>query len=312
MMNRIFLYSSLLFSFVPALLRGQDVEYFEGQRLAETEFKNENYATVIAICNDNKRNYPAKNTIRENLFFVAEQCKKLLNKDCDTIALNEIKEIRAKSGYHLTIHPKTDKKIENCRNNINESNDANGLSKGSFNPNEVISKNSYPLDDSIQLEIIRDFLDNFAKAFKNKDSTYIEMVFSDYALIIHEKRVEYLMDKEGNKVSSSFIQRTEKNKVRYIEELKDAFRKNDFIEVYFHNIKILRSKKDTNVYGVNLLQVWNSSFNYHESGCGWVYFEIDFNELNEPLIWVKTWQPFDTPSYARYWLGSFIGIKLRK
>ncbi|MDR1504006.1 MAG: hypothetical protein LBT43_16290 [Prevotella sp.] len=315
MKNKIFLFSTLLFLFAYTALQGQD-KHFTGQEMAETAFKKEEYKQVINICNIDKRHYPSKNPIRENLFDAANSCNNLLCKDCDIIALNKVKEIRFTSWYHLTNHPKTDKKIDDCKNNRQTSsiNDKpKELPKEQFEVGQIIDVNSYPLNDSTQLEFIYTFLNRFASAFWDKDLAFIEMMFNDYALIIHEKtEIKYKKDENGNRIKSPYTQKTEKDKEKYIEELEKAFLDNEWIDVHFLNMKICRSKRDTNVYGINAFQVWDSPVNYDESGGGWVFFKIDFTNPKEPSIWIKTWQSYNTPEENIYWLGNIPSVRPKR
>jgi hypothetical protein len=294
---------------VHTVILGQ--EYLNG---AKDAFAKEDYWQAMTLCNATKADYSSKNLLRDNLYAYSKRCDSLLNKtkNCDIFALNKIKQIRIES-YKLTNSPKTDKKLDECKNPKLQSennliNKTNAPIKLKFESEQITAKGSYPLTDTVQLRIIHSFLEKFAEAFRNKDITFIEMVFNDYALIIHEEtKITYKTDKDGKKIKQEYTQKTKKGKEQYINDLRNAFENtnNDSINIDFHDIKIYRSKKDTNIYGINFLQIWQLPDEFNESGCGWVFLKIDFTNIQEPSIWIKTWQSYGTEEDDRYWLGSF-------
>jgi hypothetical protein len=195
--------------------------------------------------------------------------------------------------------------IEYAEDGIITNIERRGLPEYLFEPEKIANTGSYTLDNTTHLNVIYEFLNRFYSAFENKELDFIKKVFSEYALIIHEKTVKYKIDKKGRKIKTYNTRTIEKDKKQYIYELERVFKKNKWVEVKFEDIKVIRSEIDTNLYGINFRQHWRSPLNYYESGFGWVYLDIDFNNPTEPVIWIKTWQPLETPSGRRYNLYSF-------
>lgn len=140
-------------------------------------------------------------------------------------------------------------------------------------------------------QIILDFVENFRTAYNRKDLPYIRDVFSDHALIIVGKVVE-VDENSPNMLESSFekkkVELIRLNKQQYIERLTRVFQVNQFIKVGFDEIEIFRHPLYDRIYGVTLLQHWTSS---HYSDVGYLFLMIDFKDVDNPMIHVRTWQP---------------------
>jgi hypothetical protein len=272
---------------------------------ARNFFAEENYWQAAAYCKESKKYPPKENMIRENLLRRSQLCHNLLN-SCDIIGLNQIKEIR-RSEYKLSNSPTTDAKIKDCEG-LKPQPPKQNVQKLKFEPEKNTAKGSASLTDSIQLKIIYNFLNQFEDAFINKNIAFIDKVFGDKAIIITETNI-YTLDKNGKKIKDDKkSKKTRIGKEEYLKNLKEAFDKNYKIYVDFSEIKIDKSNINPNIYGVNLLQTWlsESDSNFDESGIGWVFLNIDFNDMNKPTIWVKTWQNFETDINDRYYLDSVI------
>ena len=157
-----------------------------------------------------------------------------------------------------------------------------------------IMGNSNKVEDLRQRQIILDFCENFRTAYNRKDLNLIEDVFSDDALIITGK-VMQRQSKRGDMpvlISSPQIVYKEYNKKEYIDNLKLVFKRNSYINVKFDDIVVRQHDVKKFIYGVTLKQSWNSS-TYNDEG--WLFLLIDYKDENKPLIWVRTWQPFEDP-----------------
>jgi len=289
----------MLFFLVCTNLQGQEDPAL---KQAKDFFTKENYWQAVVFCNESKKYPPKENMIRANLSQRSQLCHNLLN-SCDIIGLNRIKEIR-RSEYKLSNSPKTDAKIKDCEGSKPQP--LKQLAPKIEPKPEHTAKGSAPLTDSIHLKIIYNFLNQFKDAFINKNADFIDKVFGDKAIIITETNI-YTLDKNGKKIKDEKkSKKTRIGKEEYLAKLKKAFANNDKIYVDFDEIKIDKSNIKPNIYGINLLQVWLSESNFDESGTGWVFLNIDFNDVNKPTIWVKTWQNFETDVNDRYYLDSVI------
>lgn len=143
--------------------------------------------------------------------------------------------------------------------------------------------------------IIRQYVERFRTAYNQQDIDYIEKMFSDDALIITGKVSFVRQDNSDLNIKTQKVEYTKQTKQQYIKNLKRAFMRNKWINVKFSEIPgyedkiITRSHKNPNMYGVRLLQEWNSN-NYSDKGYLFLLWEFPEDGSN-PLIHVRTWQP---------------------
>ena len=147
------------------------------------------------------------------------------------------------------------------------------------------------LEDIMQRKLILNYVEQFRTAYNQKDISFIEKQFSDQALIIVGKRVEEGEQKASNSTLESLgsekYQYIKKSKDIYISDLKRIFSVNSFIDIKYEDIKVYQHPKFQEVYGVNLVQKYNSE---HYSDTGYLFLMIDFYKPEQPTIWVRAWQ----------------------
>ncbi|MBC8602692.1 hypothetical protein H8784_13320 [Parabacteroides acidifaciens] len=146
--------------------------------------------------------------------------------------------------------------------------------------------------------IIMQYIERFRTAYNQRDSNYIEKIFSDDALIITGKVVITRTHSDLGKMRQK-VEYTKQTKEQYIRNLKKAFKRNKWIDVKFSEIGeygesggcagITRSTIDPTKYGVRLRQEWNSS-NYSDKGYLFLLWEFP-EDGKDPIIHVRTWQP---------------------
>jgi len=168
-------------------------------------------------------------------------------------------------------------------------------------------------NDLFNRQIILGLMEDFRLAHNRKDSVYLENIYSDDALIIVgqvlEKKQRTPSDKndwELSDLGGERIRFVRKSKQQYIAGLKRAFRKNEFVLVFFYDFEIQRHPLLADIYGVNVRQRWTSStYNDH----GYLFVLIDLRNKTQPLIRVRSWQPkpFEDGSVVR--LGNFDVIR---
>ncbi len=153
-----------------------------------------------------------------------------------------------------------------------------------------IMMNSNEVTDVRYRQMIVELVENFRTAYNRKDLPFLQDIYSDDALIItgkvlrQQKRGDVLMAYDQQKVEYSV-----QNKKQYLGNLKKVFEKNAYINIKFDEIVVTRHEGSPHIYGVTLKQDWNSSGGYHDEG--WLFLMIDYEDENNPLIWVRTWQP---------------------
>lgn len=292
-----------VFSFTNA--QAQPIQQNSAYTQAYEYFEKENYSSAIALCYESKKYPPKESILLANLTRSTLQCSNLLKTNCDIPSYEQIKKIRLER-YSLTNSPIIDKKITECKNPPEKPQNTKPVPKVETNPKQHTAKGSAPLTDTVQLKIIYNFLNQFADAFTNRNIKFIDMVFSNKAVIITETNI-YTTGKNGKKIKDeNKSKKTREGKQEYLDKLYKEFEKKNPIYVNFDKIEICRSMQNPNIYGINLLQIWLSESNFVESGVGWVFLNIDFNDINEPTIWVKTWQNIETEKDDRYYLDSVI------
>ena len=147
------------------------------------------------------------------------------------------------------------------------------------------------VEDFSRREVIVDFIENFRTSYNIKDIKYIESVFSDQALIITGKVVKIAPSKDraiNALLGSEKITYVTQTKKEYIQNLKQTFTRNKYIDIQFEDIEVVRHPKNDFLYGVTLKQKWGSS-TYNDTG--YVFLMIDFKDELQPMIHVRTWQP---------------------
>lgn len=154
---------------------------------------------------------------------------------------------------------------------------------------------SFSLQDRRLREIILNFLENFRTAYNRKDLKYLEQVFSDDALIIVGRVITSNKPKVDNIGGPSLnadknVEYVKLSKPEYINNLRGVFAKNSFVKVDFADFQIQRHPTHTHFYGVQLNQKWRST-NYKDEG--YLFLLIDLRNEDEPVIWVRTWQPHE-------------------
>ena len=144
--------------------------------------------------------------------------------------------------------------------------------------------------DQTRREIILNFLENMRTAYMRKDIGFIEKLYSEEALIITGKvikKIDSNNDYITNNLTSRQVEYQVSTKKEYIERLKSVFANTPYLVLNFDSISITRHKKFSNFYGVLLRQKWVTS-NYDDDGI--LFLLIQFNNQENPLIWVRTWQ----------------------
>lgn len=142
--------------------------------------------------------------------------------------------------------------------------------------------------DYSRREMILGYVDDFRKAYEEKDIHFLEQVFSDDALIITGKVIK-TKPNDFNPISQDKVIRITKSKREYLDNLKDVFRKNQFIKVTFDNIEIYHhpNPKKSEFYGVSLRQGYKSS-TYSDDG--YLFLLWDFRDEDRPQIHVRVWE----------------------
>lgn len=139
-------------------------------------------------------------------------------------------------------------------------------------------------------QVVLDFLENFRTAYNRKDLEMLQKTFSDNALIIVGRVLQDKPEKNQllNSLGAKRVELIRYNKQQYMTQLANSFKRNQFIDVRFSEIEMVKHPGHANIYGINLRQVWHSSTYGDE---GYLFLMIDFEDEAHPLIHVRAWQP---------------------
>jgi len=155
---------------------------------------------------------------------------------------------------------------------------------------ESVMKMGATVTDLRRRQLILGFVEDFRTAYNRKDINYLNQVFSRDALIITGKALK----SSGDGLPTTV--KTVQNKEQYMANLRRAFANNKYINIKFSEIEVTQPYEKDYVYCVTLVQDWNSS-TYSDKG--YLFLIIDFRNEVEPQIWVRAWDPYDTPARDR-------------
>ncbi|MBD5355895.1 MAG: hypothetical protein HDR88_02680 [Bacteroides sp.] len=144
------------------------------------------------------------------------------------------------------------------------------------------------LDDMEKRLEILDYVERFRTSYNTKDLNFLNQVFSDDALIITGKVVTPKKVKDGMGISLPSVTYTKQGKKEYLSNLARVFQNNRYINVNFDDVTIKRHGANPDIYGVRVVQHYQSS-NYSDEG--YVFMVWDFSDPEQPQIHVRTWQP---------------------
>lgn len=145
--------------------------------------------------------------------------------------------------------------------------------------------------DYARRQIIVDFIENFRTAYNRKDNAMLNSVFSDKALIITGRVVKERPNSDLTRLTlnNNRVVYIKQTKQEYLTKLAQVFKTVKFINVKFSDIEIVEHPKFDSIYGVTLKQSWRTD-RYHDEG--YLFLMIDFRDSDNPLIQVRTWQPY--------------------
>ena len=155
----------------------------------------------------------------------------------------------------------------------------------------IMNSEDNEITDLRHRESILNFVEKFQSAYFLKDIDFLAKVHSDDALIISGKVIKQTK-LVGNVIKSYDISKEQllykTPQKDYINKLRSIFANNPKINVKFDDIEVVRHPYYVDIYGLRIIQSWNTT-NY--SDAGYRFFLIDFDDNNNMQIFVRTWQP---------------------
>jgi len=149
------------------------------------------------------------------------------------------------------------------------------------------------------------FMEYYKTAYSLKRLDYIESIFADEALIIVGTVLQRSkpIDDMYNDIGEKEVKYQRYTKKEYIDRLQNVFNSKDYINLEFDEAVVKKVNGPRKIYGIQIAQSYNSD-NYADFG--YLFLMIDLNDsLNNPLIYVRTWQPQKTSDGNIYGLSDF-------
>ena len=157
-----------------------------------------------------------------------------------------------------------------------------------------IMQSGSQVSDLRQRQLILNYVEDFRTSYEKKDIDFLEMVFSDDALIITGKVVQRKKGERGIQMKPE-ITYTKYSKQQYLDRLRShVFPNTKTIDVTFGTVEVVKHPSIEGYYGVRVRQGYKSVF---KSGAiyeddGYLFMLWDFRDENRPQIHVRTWQPY--------------------
>lgn len=162
------------------------------------------------------------------------------------------------------------------------------------------------LKDDYRTKIILHFVELFRNAYNKKDINFLSKVYSNEALIITGRVIKSQPVLDGAKsfnIPKDKVEYQKLTKAQYIANMKTIFANNSYVNVGFEDIEIVRHSWNDKMYGVSMVQNWNTS-SYKD--IGFLFLLIDFTESEtDPMIHVRTWQPDAVQKSQRFKIDDF-------
>jgi hypothetical protein len=183
-----------------------------------------------------------------------------------------------------------------------------------FNADQKIESVAFGLDQAARDDIfqreapwsedsrmaIATFLENYKTAFALKRLDYIKSIFDDDAIIIVGHMVKHAGKKNENQsyINNDMVKYTRQDKATYIKNLEKSFGSNEFINIRFTDNSVSKMGKGGDTFGIQIHQDYYSS-SYADTG--YLFLMVDLNEIDQPCIKVRTWQPHRDPNIHADW-----------
>lgn len=151
-----------------------------------------------------------------------------------------------------------------------------------------------PWSEDVRMQIAT-FLENYKTAFALKRLDYIQSIFDDDAIIIVGHVTKHVNKKGENQryIDNEMVKYTRQDKNTYLKNLEKSFNSNEFINIRFTDNEVKKMGKGGETYGIQIHQDYYSS---HYGDTGYLFLMVDLNEMDAPIIKVRTWQPNRDPN----------------
>ena len=160
------------------------------------------------------------------------------------------------------------------------------------------------IKDSVICMAVKQFIDLLQHAYCVRNLDFITKAYSEGALIVVGRKLVESVEPESDAQQVVSLPRDKyefirRSKREYIERLAQIFSDNEFVSVEFRDVRITQHEQFPNIFGVQLIQRWESP-SYSDEG--YLFFAIRRTE-SLPIIEMRSWQPQPFED------GSVVGLK---
>lgn len=170
------------------------------------------------------------------------------------------------------------------------------FSLGSAARNDIFAQGGEAWSDTTKM-VICTFLENYKTAFALEREDYINSIFDDNAYIIVGHVVKKLVAQNADEGvgfrTKEDISYARKSKSEYMQQLNRCFKANEFINIRFADNDVQRAGSGGDTFGIQIKQEYVSS-TYSDQG--YLFLLVDLNDVDQPIIRVRTWQPDRNPN----------------
>ena len=159
---------------------------------------------------------------------------------------------------------------------------------------DIFNREAAGWTDSIRM-VIATFLENYKTAFALKRADYIKSIFDDDAIIIVGHVIKKAQKTAENEkyLDNEVVKHTRLSKQEYIKNVERSFKSNQFINIRFTDNDVKKMGVGADTYGIQIHQDYYSS---SYSDTGYLFLMVDLNDIDQPCIKVRTWQPKRDPN----------------
>jgi hypothetical protein len=145
----------------------------------------------------------------------------------------------------------------------------------------------------VRRERIQGFVNEFITAYNAKNLDFLNMAYSDNALIINGKIIKIIPGDATVKAPKERVEYVTQTKVQYMQKLKYIFASVKYINLRYEDVEVQQHPKYPEIYGVTFKQSWYTTYpnGYKYDDVGYVFLMMDFKDEDNPVIHVRTWQP---------------------
>ncbi|HXK81554.1 MAG TPA: hypothetical protein PLO05_05305 [Bacteroidales bacterium] len=169
--------------------------------------------------------------------------------------------------------------------------------------NDILSK-SERFGSDFEKYFLIGFMEKYKTAYTLEDIGFIEKVFAENALIIVGEVIAE--PKTGDAFYRGLdeyqIEYQRYTKSEYVSHLKEIFEANAFVNIQLEDNEVRKVNGNDMIYGIQIKQNYYSS---RYSDQGYLFLMIDLNEVSNPTIYVRTWQPDKHNNDKLYGLEDF-------